>query len=183
MFLNCVLKPVFRSKPERGFQERMRSLAVRRAHGYGVRRPGGIQGHRNYPAGIPSATSRIGSAADVLPDHTRTPPELSLKRLGQPMSLYVPLSKRTHHTGRGQRPLMPLQPRLNGSGGHAVGDRDPPPRRARRPPAPARSDPAASQVTGGPPNHGGHPKQLKALKDALVGLTTVLKADDQMPKR
>src|SRR3954447_15536811 len=71
MFLNCVLKPVFRSDPERGFQERMRSLAVRRAQGYGVRRPGGIQGHRSYLAGIPSATSKIGSAADVLPDHTR----------------------------------------------------------------------------------------------------------------
>jgi hypothetical protein len=31
MFLNCVLKPVFRFAPERGFQEQMRSLAVRRA--------------------------------------------------------------------------------------------------------------------------------------------------------
>jgi hypothetical protein len=65
-----------------------------------VRRPGGIQGHRNYLTGISSATSRIGSAADVLPDHTRTIPELSLERLGQPVSLYVPLSKGTQRSSK-----------------------------------------------------------------------------------
>ena len=57
MFLNCVLKPVFRSHPERGFQERMRSSAVRWSQGCDVRHPGSVQGHRNYLAEMPSVTT------------------------------------------------------------------------------------------------------------------------------
>jgi hypothetical protein len=39
-----------------------------------VRRPGGVQGHRDYLAEMPSITTTGPHAADAPPDHTQTAP-------------------------------------------------------------------------------------------------------------
>jgi hypothetical protein len=61
-----------------------------------VRHPGSVQGHRNYLAEMPSVTTSGSGALQMLPlTVSGQPLEISLERLGQPMSLYVPLSKGT----------------------------------------------------------------------------------------
>jgi hypothetical protein len=64
-----------------------------------VRHPGSVQGHRNYLAEMPSITTSGSGALQMLPlTLSGQPLEISLERLGQPMSLYVPLSKGTRHS-------------------------------------------------------------------------------------
>ena len=61
-----------------------------------MRHPGSVQGHRNYLAEMPSVTTSGSGALRMLPlTVSGQPREISLERLGQPMSLYVPLSKGT----------------------------------------------------------------------------------------
>src|SRR3954470_16066211 len=72
MFLNCVLKPVFRSNLREDFRNectRHWCDGLKDAVCAAQR----IQGHRNYLAEMPCHV-RIGSVADVLPDRTRTAP-------------------------------------------------------------------------------------------------------------
>ena len=61
-----------------------------------MRHAGSVQGHRNYLAEMPSVTTSGSGALQMLPlTVSGQPLEISLERLGQPMSLYVPLSKGT----------------------------------------------------------------------------------------
>ena len=59
-----------------------------------MRHPGSVQGHRNYLAEMPSVTTSGSGGLQMLPlTVSGQPLEISLERLGQSMSLYVPLSK------------------------------------------------------------------------------------------
>ena len=61
-----------------------------------MRHPGSVQGHRNYLAEMPSVMTSGLEALQMLPlTVSGQPLEISLERLGQPVSLYVPLSKGT----------------------------------------------------------------------------------------
>ena len=76
-----------------------------------MRHPGSVQGHRNYLAEMPSVTTSKSGALQMLPlTVSGQPLEISLERLGQPMSLYIPLSKGTH--GRRVRNRKPVPRRL-----------------------------------------------------------------------